>query len=134
MYSLIKKIGLFLILAFFVISCSNSKKVTEESLEIDNSKNNSIYRFSVSFFSKGGGTDRKARSEFESFIEAYNKKNNVILQFTKTPWGREGEVDYCFMLDELKKKEQGVFIKECENLLKDSKLVNLQEFTPCRNR
>lgn len=133
MSSLINKIGLFLLLVLFTISCIDSKKITENTLDVENSKNNSIYRFTISFFSKGGGTDRKARSEFESFLENFNKKNEVNLQYIKTSWGREGEVDYCFQLEELKKKKQIIFIKECEDLMKDSKLVHFQEFGECRN-
>ena len=133
MYCLIKRIALFLLLVLFTISCSNSKKITTDTLAIENSKNNSIYRFTISFFSKGGGTDRKSRSEFESFLENFNKKNEVNLQYIKTSWGREGEVDYCFQLEELKKKKQIIFIKECEDLLKDSKLVHFLEFAECKN-
>ena len=133
MFSVFKKTVLFLLLVNFTFSCSNSKKIADNTLEIENSKNNSIYRFTISFFSKGGGTDRKARSEFESFLENFNKKNEVNLQFIKTSWGREGEVDYCFKLDELKNKKQIIFIKECEDLLKDSKLVHFQEFSECKN-
>jgi hypothetical protein len=133
MFSVFKKTVLFLLLVNFTFSCSNSKKIAVNTLEIENSKNNSIYRFTISFFSKGGGTDRKARSEFESFLENFNKKNEVNLQFIKTSWGREGEVDYCFKLDELKNKKQIIFIKECEDLLKDSKLVHFQEFGECKN-
>ena len=133
MFSTEKKIVLFLLLVIFTFSCNNSKKIADNTLATENSKNNSIYRFTISFFSKGGGTDRKARSEFESFLENFNKKNEVNLQFIKTTWGREGEVDYCFQLEELKKKKQIAFIKECEDLLKDSKLVHFQEFSECKN-
>ena len=133
MFSAEKKIVLFLLLVIFTFSCNNSKKIADNTLAIENSKNNSIYRFTISFFSKGGGTDRKARSEFESFLENFNKKNAVNLQYIKTSWGREGEVDYCFQLEELKKKNQIIFINECEDLLKDSKLVHFQEFVECKN-
>ena len=133
MFSTEKKIVLFLLLVIFTFSCNNSKKIADNTLATENSKNNSIYRFTISFFSKGGGTDRKARSEFESFLENFNKKNEVNLQYIKTSWGREGEVDYCFQLEELKKKKQIAFIKECEDLLKDSKLVHFQEFSECKN-
>ena len=133
MFSAEKKIVLFLLLVIFTFSCNNSKKIADNTLATENSKNNSIYRFTISFFSKGGGTDRKARSEFESFLENFNKKNEVNLQYIKTSWGREGEVDYCFQLEELKKKKQIIFIKECEDLLKDSKLVHFQEFGECKN-
>jgi hypothetical protein len=133
MHCLTKRRLLFLLLVLFTVSCSNSKKIPGNKLAIENSKNSSIYRFTISFFSKGGGTDRKARSEFESFLENFNKKNEVNLQYIKTSWGREGEVDYCFQLEELKKKKQIIFIKECEDLLKDSKLVHFQEFGECKN-
>jgi hypothetical protein len=133
MVSTLKKIVLFLLLVIFIFSCNNSKKIADNTLATENSKNNSIYRFTISFFSKGGGTDRKARSEFELFLENFNKKNEVNLQYIKTSWGREGEVDYCFQLEEFKKKKQIVFIKECEDLLKDTKLVHFQEFGKCKN-
>jgi hypothetical protein len=65
--------------------------------------------------------------KFNDFLESYQPKLNPII----TPWGREGEVDFCFTLNELSTNQRKKFIKEVRELLKDCKLVHIYENAPC---
>jgi hypothetical protein len=121
-----------LLLAFF--SCKQSKVTTTK----DTSKtapteqvvtSSPHYRFTVSFISIGTGIDAKAKQEFLDFVQAFNTKNNVDVQFEKTSWGREGETDYCLKLSELKEEEQTRFIAEAKEALKNSTRVRYKENT-----
>jgi hypothetical protein len=47
------------------------------------------------------------------------------------PWGREGEVDYCFQLSELNNSDQQSFINEIKSSIGTSKLVQVAENQPC---
>lgn len=79
----------------------------------------------VSFTSMGGGINAKARDQFLEHIQWFNTQNHCELMYDKKPWGREGEIDYCFfgnnqiliptLYKQLKEKFTGIrqiFIKE----------------------
>ena len=85
------------------------------------------YRFIVSFYSSGEGSDYKTKEEFDKFLNSYSKK----IAFEGVPWGREGEFDYCFKLNELSSSEQTDFIKKSKELLEKSKLVSVDENQKC---
>jgi hypothetical protein len=68
------------------------------------------------------------------FISRYQLENKKELKFEAVPWGREGEVDYCFMLSELSAKEQSRFINALKDQLKFSELVQITENQPCKPR
>ncbi len=91
-------------------------------------------RFIVSFISIGGGTDTKAHSLFLKHLSDYKeiKKDTLIVDII--PWGREGEVDYCFKLSELTASEQQKFIADVKNILKKSTLIRYKENAPCRRK
>jgi hypothetical protein len=50
----------------------------------------------ISFTSMGAGINSKARDQFLEHITWFNEQNHCELMFDKKPWGREGEIDYCF--------------------------------------
>lgn len=87
----------------------------------------SSYRFIVSFISIGSGIDRKAKTQYEQFLKDFELKNNLTISYEKKYWGREGEVNFCFMLNELKKEEQESFILQSKNLLINSTRVRFKE-------
>ena len=87
----------------------------------------SSYRFTVSFISIGSGIDKKAKNQYEQYLKDFELKNNVSISYEKKYWGREGEVNFCFMLNELKKEEQESFILQSKNLLTNSTLVRFKE-------
>ena len=79
-------------------SAQNEASVPEKVME-------SSYPVTVSFYSIGEGTDGSAITRFKEFILEFNTKESVLLAYETNPWGREGEVDYCFKLEELDGKQ-----------------------------
>lgn len=112
-------------------ACHNPKKVPVKQ-PVTAQQTTGNMRFIVSFISIGSGTDREAMRQFDTYITKFEEKNSVKLNAEKTNWGREGEIDYCFKLDELKVKQQETFIKETRELLKNSTRVRYMENSPCR--
>jgi len=114
-----------------MLACNSTKKATAKNLTPSTSNNinaiDTLYRFSVSFISIGAGTDKKARQDYDQYLTQYEQKNKIKLSYKITPWGREGEKDYCFKLNELNKKQQEVFIAETKEVLKNSTLVRYKE-------
>jgi hypothetical protein len=43
------------------------------------------------------------------------------------PWGREGEVDFCFRLSELSSEDQASFINEMKKAMEGRKLIQFAE-------
>jgi len=84
-------------------------------------------RLVVSFISIGEGPDFQAKDKVENFVSKWNdeKKQNVF--YEAKAWGREGEVDFCFKLNELTEKEQLVFIDGAKASVSESELVRFKE-------
>ena len=122
-------ISLFIIVA--MIACNSTKNATDknaiQSTSQNTSKTDSLCHLSVSFISIGSGTDKKARQEYDQYIIQYEQKNKIKLNYEIIPWGREGENDYCFKLNELNKQQQDQFITETKEILKNSSLVRYSE-------
>ncbi len=134
-----KNLIYMLFLSMAIMACNSSKKATEPNvseapvLQRDVPEEVIVYRLSVSFVSIGGGTDQKAREKYNQYMAEYEQKNKVKLSPEIAKWGREGEVDYCFKLTELSKKQQDVFVEETKEVLKSSSLVRYTEnTTTCR--
>ncbi len=90
-----------------------------------------VYRMIVSFFSRGEGTDLKAGSDMQNLIHEYEQRTGITLKPTPVPWGREGEVDFCFMLAELDEKAQADFVAEMRERVGGSTLVQITENETC---
>lgn len=118
-----------MVLLFTSAACSMSKKAElNQTVAAENSAiKDSSFRFVVSFISMGSGIDRKAKSQYEQFLKDFESKNNVTISYEKKYWGREGEVNFYFMLNELKKEEQESFILQSKNLLANSTRVRFKE-------
>ena len=118
------------IIYFAIISLTFSNcKAKKESMNSNSSAqvlDSNTYRLVVCFKSWGEGIDRKKEEELVKFIE--NKK----LAFQTKRWGREGEINYGFRLNELKIKEQETFIKEVKKMLESSKTIDIQENSPLK--
>lgn len=93
--------------------------------------NNTEQYFTISFYSPGSGIDKDAKGMVDNTIQTYTKKGYTIT-YSAVPWGREGEVDYCFALQKLKPEVYKEFVNELSTLLKD-KMVHINEKSPCRN-
>ena len=123
---------LCLCLLVFHAACRNSKSVlsvNEEKSKLDTTGNNEIttvkYRLIVSFYSRGSGINRQAKLQFDDLMKKYNYNFEIV------KWGREGELDYCFKLDEIKSEEQAVFSSEVCSMLCNQQFIKITENTTC---
>lgn len=89
------------------------------------------YRFIVSFISIGEGTDRNGRETLDGVLASWEKKKGAPIAFESVPWGREGEVDFCFNLKELSKKEQELFVADMKSAFNGRSLIQMTENQPC---
>jgi hypothetical protein len=113
-------------------SCVCTKNVkSDETTTTENMKSDSVtyFRFIVSFYSPGNGVDHKMKQKYVEFIT----KNypNIIIE--KTKWGKEGEIDFCFQLNELEENRKQQFVKESKELLSSSSRVHIYENAPCKH-
>ena len=108
-----------LVIAIPVFSCKTTAQAKVSATE--------NYRLVVSFISKGTGIDNKIHEQFEKFLQE-NSKKTVSESFR---WGREGEIDYCFQLKELSKKEQTAFVDAIRKIVGTSDVVLITENAPC---
>lgn len=89
-------------------------------------------RITVSFISIGGGIDHKTKEKLDKYIVDFGKKNGAKLQYEQVGWGREGEIDYCFPLTEVKEPLKSTFVKEVKAMVGENELVKIKENTTCR--
>ena len=87
----------------------------------------SVTRLVVSFISKGEGIDDKTKDEFEKWLAMRER-----FTYSVTPWGREGEVEYCFRMTNISVREQEIFVKEVRGFLVDKELVLVSEYSKCK--
>jgi len=124
-------------------NCSSGKKVAKNTSEIktESTENKSTekpaddkksFRFTVSFISKGAGTDYQIRQKYDAFITDFETRNKTKIAVNKASWGREGEIDYCFDMSNNNKEETDKFIAESKALLAASDRINIGENTTCR--
>jgi len=90
------------------------------------------FRLVVSFISIGAGTDPDAKVLLDKFISEYVAKSGKSVKYIMIPWGREGEVDCCFNMNELTASEQKDFIESLKVEMKGKELIQINE--NARNR
>ncbi len=105
-----------------------SVPLTSDSLKAEN------YRLTITFYSIGSGTENNLMNRLEDFIGEYAGKLNKTIDYSKTGWGREGETDYCFKLNELTSLEQSDFILNVKEELKTGKWVHIYQNQPCKHK
>lgn len=122
----------------------DNKVKTENTTQTENKESNAskstapkseekkIFLFTVSFISKGAGTDFQIRQKYDAFITDFETRNNVKVTINKAPWGREGEMDYCIEFTNINKETTEKFITESKALLSVSDRINIGENTHCR--
>lgn len=85
-------------------SCKKSQKskevlnteVKNEQQPNDKKPEKELVRLKISFISIGSGINFKAHDRFKAAIKEFEAQQKVTLTYTTKPWGREGEVSYCF--------------------------------------
>ena len=141
------------VVALILISCKNNnpaaagkqnEKTADSIVEsvniksVDSLKENAIdtnnSRLVIMFYSIGQGSEYLLSNAFEDSIGSYSVKFGKNIDYKKTLWGREGEIDFCLKLNELTKAEQAEFIVLARTQLKSAKWVNIFENYPCPAR
>ena len=85
-------------------------------------------RLVVSFISRGFGIDQKLKSDFESWLVSRPEARYEV-----HPWGKEGELNYCFPLSYLSAADQGTFVRDVKPHFAGRQMVYVNEHTRCDN-
>lgn len=88
-----------------------------------------VVRLVVSFISKGAGIDYETLKSFENWLAERPR-----FVYTKSHWGREGEVNLCFRMSNLSTREQEIFVRDVRTQLTDKDLVIVSEWADCDKR
>lgn len=105
--SLIYILNILYILTFTCLfSCDMNKSLSNRDKSI--TEDSSVKKFSIiiSFFSPGNGIDYRTKKKLVNFLNS----NYPEIKYEKINWGKEGEVDFCFKLIELKKNRKSEFL------------------------
>ena len=119
-------------------SHKNSTSQSNEPTQTTSSKDTTalskltIQRFIVSFYSIGSGVEQKQIDKLWNFITEYGTKIGKEFSYHVMPWGREGEKDFCFSLEELTIRQQKDFISGVKSALQTAQWVHYSENVPCR--
>jgi hypothetical protein len=129
------KVTLSIIVTLFLASITNacktkasSAKPLQSSVEKSNSE---LYSMVITFFSIGTGVDIKTKKIFDEWVVNFEQKTGKKILIENYPWGREGEIDYCFDFSKLTQAEQEEFKTKVKELLKDFELVRYRENVSC---
>ena len=130
---------IFLFISLFILtSCNPGKKATEtKPVETQTEQApaadelGALNNLVVSFYSTGSGTNYKAALMLEDFISDYSRKTKTVVPMKKTPWGKEGEVDYCIELSGWQPEVKEKFIKSVKDMLRGIQ-VHIYENHPCK--
>lgn len=86
-----------------------------------------VYRVVVSFISIGEGTDPNARPVLDNYVQQFMDATSKRIVYDAHAWGREGESDICYTLDNLTPEEQVRFINGLKEIFKGRELVHIIE-------
>lgn len=102
-------------------------EIPDISLPVETDTN--VVRLVVSIISKGAGIDYETLKSFENWL---GKRPRFV--YTKSYWGREGEVNLCFRMTNLSTREQEIFVRDVRTKLTDKDLAIVTEWTDCDKR
>ena len=130
--------------AFFTIACNPSKKASSITItELEESKQaeqtemppasmEKNIRLVVTFASIGAGIDPNGKTMLDGYINSFKEKSGKLVKYGTLAWGREGEYDCEFSLNELNLNEQTDFIKGLKNLFEGNQIIQIEENKPSR--
>lgn len=114
------------------IQSTDSQASHDEVVMSDQDKlTGNFYRLIVSFISIGEGTDRKGRETLDGVLAEWKTKKGKEITFESVAWGREGENDFCFRINNLNEKEQQLFVSDMKEAFKGRPLIQISENQPC---
>lgn len=83
-------------------------------------------RLVVTFASIGAGIDPNGKTMLDGYINSFKEKSGKLVKYGTLAWGREGEYDCEFSLNELNLNEQTDFIKGLKKVLRVINLFKLK--------
>lgn len=122
-------IVLTLIGASLLLFSCKSKSQAMGSTSIESTSSNKVnanpdtHSIVVSFASKGEGIDREKRKKLDDVVSNFEQENNTVVNLEKYGWGREGEVDYLFNLENLSTKLKKDLKAKVKAAIGDSELI-----------
>jgi hypothetical protein len=135
------KVVIPVLIAFLWLSCKNNSPTStakQEEKKVDSISQIRIdsgsVRLVISFYSIGEGAEAPFMNALEDSIGSFSLRIGKNFDYEKTPWGREGETDFCMSLNELTPAEQADFINRTKITLSKAKWVHIYENAPCRHR
>lgn len=120
------KTSIFFLMICSLVACKNLKNTTisDTSTSSEQAKDaDTNFQFIVSFISIGAGIDKTAKKQFEQLMTEFENTNKLKLNVVIKKWGREGELKYCFVLKDLDRELQEIFISKTKNTLNQSSLI-----------
>jgi hypothetical protein len=130
---------LLIVAAFFTIACHSSKKASSITItEVEESKQaqqtemppasmEKNIRLLVTFASIGAGIDPNGKTMLDEYINSFKEKSGKLVKYGTLAWGREGEYDCEFSLNELNLNEQTDFLKGLKKLFEGNQLIQIEE-------
>jgi hypothetical protein len=117
-----------------VSSNVNVQTVYEQPIKIETKAlpDTMLYSLVVSFYSIGSGIDQPIAQEFDYLVKDYQEQFGDHFSAERIRWGREGELDYCIQLVEMKPENRKQFRERADVILKKSVHVHVTENTTCR--
>jgi hypothetical protein len=112
----------------------NVQTVQEQPIKIETKAipDTMLYSLVVSFYSIGSGIDRPIAQEFDYLVKDFQEQFGDHFSAERIRWGREGELDYCIQLGEMKPENRKQFRERADVILKKSARVHVTENTTCR--
>lgn len=120
------KTSIFFLMICSLVACKNLKNtnINDTSSSSEQAKDaDTNFQFIVSFISTGSGIDKTAKKQFEQLMTEFENTNKLKLNVVIKKWGREGELKYCFLLKDLDRELQEIFISKTKNTLNQSSLI-----------
>jgi len=122
-----------------ILACNPSKKANsviitevEESQRADQTEMppasmEKNIRLVVTFASIGAGIDPNGKTMLDGYINSFKEKSGKLVKYGTLAWGREGEYDCEFSLNELNLNEQTDFLKGLKKLFEGNQLIQIEE-------
>src|SRR5687768_4847376 len=99
---------------------SAAKKQTQTDT-LTKVKSKDTHRLVVLFYSIGSGVETEAINAYEDSIGAYSLEIGKSIDYKRKSWGREGETDVVFTLNELTPVQQQEFVARTKRILSKAK-------------
>lgn len=126
------KVVIFILLAIVgFISCKSREKGRDQASA---TKIQGASFLNVSFISKGAGINRAGMKDFLLLVSASKASKVLNTEPTSIPWGREGEMDFCFEIASFTSANYNTFKRNCEDLALTHSDIDVSEVLKCKEK